>query len=502
METIAKVRIRYHRDKESISRIARKMNLSRATVRKYVDYDEDVPKYSKRKLRPRPQLGAFEETLQQWLETDAHLPRKQKRTARRLFEGLQKAGYQGAYDSVQRWVRAWKATARPGLHKAFIPLSFRPGEAYQFDWSSETVILGGVTTAIKVAHFRLTYSRMSFVRAYPRETQEMVFAAHQEAFLALGGVPERGIYDNPKTIVDVVLNRPIKGKERTFNHRFLALMNHYLIRPTACTVAAGWEKGQVENQVGNIREWFFTPILRFDNFDSLNAWLWERCQERAQTHAHPEQKERTIWDVFQEEKALLRPFQATFDGYVEDRVRVQSTCLISVDRNHYSVPAEWVGQWVRVRRYVDRIVVLMESAVIATHPRYMGRNKTTTDILHYLSVLERKPGALRNGLPFQKLPRPITLVQEHLLTKAGGDKAFVEVLLAARDHGMEILETACAMALEQNVVTVTVILNLVHRLANPLPTPPQQTPEALHLKEEPTSDCNRYDTLREKRHVH
>ncbi|CDQ09684.1 transposase (fragment) [Acidithiobacillus ferrivorans] len=116
-------------------------------------------------------------------------------------------------------------------------------------------------------------------------------------------------------------------------------------------------------------------------------------------------------------------------------------------------------------------------------------------------MLERKPGALRNGLPFQKLPR-ITLVQEHLLTKAGGDKAFVEVLPAARDHGMEILETACVMALEQNVVTVTVILNLVHRLANPLPTPPQQTPEALHLKEEPTSDCNRYDTLREKRHVH
>ena len=95
------------------------------------------------------------------------------------------------------------------------------------------MILGGVTTAIKVAHFRLTYSRMSFVRAYPRETQEMVFAAHQEAFLALGGVPERGIYDNPMTIVDVVLNRPIKGKERTFNHRFLALMNHY--RPKRST---------------------------------------------------------------------------------------------------------------------------------------------------------------------------------------------------------------------------------------------------------------------------
>lgn len=502
METIAKVRIRYHRDKESISRIARKMNLSRTTVRKYVDYDEDVPKYHPRKPRPRPQLGAFEATLQQWLETDAHLPRKQKRTARRLFEGLQEAGYPGAYDSVQRWVRVWKANARPGLHQAFIPLNFRPGEAYQFDWSSETVILGGVPTAIKVAHFRLTYSRMSFARAYPRETQEMVFAAHQEAFLALEGVPERGIYDNPKTIVDVVLNRPIKGRERSFNHRFLALMNHYLIRPTACTVAAGWEKGQVENQVGNIREWFFTPILRFDTLDQLNVWLWERCQERAQNHPHPEQKARTVWAVFQEEKALLRPFQATFDGYVEDRVRVKSTCLISVDRNHYSVPAEWAGQWVRARRYADRIVVLMESAVIATHARQMGRDKTITDPQHYLRILERKPGALRNGLPFQKLPRAITLVQAHLLAMAGGDKAFVEVLMVARDHGMEILETACAMALEQKVVTVTVILNLAHRLAHPLPPPPQQTPESLHLQEEPMADCSRYDTLRGKPYVH
>ena len=156
----------------------------------------------------------------------------------------------------------------------------------------------------------------------------------------------------------------------------------------------------------------------------------------------------------------------------------------------------------RARRYVDRIVVLMESAVIATHARRMGRDKTITDPQHYLQVLERKPGALRNGLPFQKLPRAITLVQEHLQAKAGGDKAFVEVLLAARDHGMDILETACAMALEQKTVTVTVILNLVHRLAHPLPPPPQQTPEALHLKEEPTADCSRYDTLRGKSYVH
>lgn len=501
METIAKIRLLYHVKKKSVSEIAREVRMSRNTVRKYLTYDGDVPKYS-RQPQPKPQLGPHEAILQKWVETEAHLPRKQRRTARRLFEDLCKVGYAGAYDSVQRWVKHWKAVDHPGVQKAYIPLVFRPGEAYQFDWSTETVMLGGMTHTLKVAHFRLTYSRMSFVRAYPRETQEMVFAAHQEAFQAFEGVPERGIYDNPKTIVDVVYRKPVRGEDREFNHRFLAMTNHYLIEPTACSVAAGWEKGQVENQVGNVREWFFTPTLRFDDLDQLNAWLWERCQERAQGHAHPEQKERTIWALFQEEKAHLRPFQATFDGYSEDRVRVAKTCLVTVDRNQYSVPAQYAGQYLRVRRYVDRILVLQESQVVATHRRRMGRDQTLTEVTHYLDILERKPGALRNGRPFQELPRAITLVRQRLHSKPRGDREFVDILLTAREYGLDNLETACAMALEQSSVTTAVVLNLMHRLAHPLPPAPLCTPEALHLREEPQANCDRYDRLRGHHHVH
>ena len=120
-------------------------------------------------------------------------------------------------------------------------------------------MLNGVTTTVKVAHVRLCHSRMIFVRAYPRETQEMVFDAHDRAFAFFKGICARGIYDNMKTAVETVF----VGKSRLFNRRFAQMCSHYLVEPVACTPASGWEKGQVENQVGLVRERFFTPRLRF-----------------------------------------------------------------------------------------------------------------------------------------------------------------------------------------------------------------------------------------------
>jgi transposase len=158
-----------------------------------------------------------------------------------------------------------------------------------------------------------------FVAAYPRETQEMVLDAHSRAFAFFGGVPARLIYDNLKTVVDTVY----VGKERQFNRRFLTLANHYLFEPVACTPASGWEKGQVENQVGNVREWLFTPLVRFASFAELNDWLAIRCRELAQ-RSHPTQSQRTIAACFADEQQLLRPVTAHFDGYVEQMMRVSS----------------------------------------------------------------------------------------------------------------------------------------------------------------------------------
>ncbi|EEG09141.1 IS21 family transposase [Pseudogulbenkiania ferrooxidans] len=383
METIGKIRHRHLVNGESISAIARSLNLSRNTVKKYLNATAE-PTY-RRQRQPKPQLGAFQETLEQWLEFDRTLPKAQRRTARRLFECLQAEGYQGAYDSIQRYVRAWNARATKTIRtQAFVPLSFAPGEVGQFDWSYEHVVLGGVTQTIKLAHFRLTYSRQMFVVAYPRETQEMVFDAHNRAFAFFGGVPHKMVYDNLKTVVEAVF----AGKERQFNRRFLALANHYLFEPVACTPASGWEKGQVENQVGNIREWLFTPTPRFADFSSLNQWLDVRCRELA-GRRHPTQ-EASIADVLKVERPHLRPVTMPFDGYVEQLLRVSSTCLVTVDRNRYSVPAEWAGKVVSVRVSASTIRVVADGQEQARHVRRFGRDQLVCEPWHYLSVLETK----------------------------------------------------------------------------------------------------------------
>ena len=217
-------------------------------------------------------------------------PRRERLTLIRLYEVLRGLGFEGGYDAVRRHARRWQREEAGRTATAFVPLSFDPGEAYQFDWSHEVIVMAGVTTTVKVAHVRLSHSRMFFVAAYPRETQEMVFDAHARAFAFFGGVCTRGIYDNMSTAVDAVF----LGKERRFNRRFLQMCSHYLVEPTACTPAAGWEKGQVENQVGLVRERFFTPRLRFASYEELNAWLLDRCIEHASAHRHPELRERTV----------------------------------------------------------------------------------------------------------------------------------------------------------------------------------------------------------------
>ena len=166
-------------------------------------------------------------------------------TLMKIFEDLRASGCEGGYDAVRRRAsRRAKDREAASPTKAHVPLSFDPGEAYQFDWSHEDAVLGGKAVRVKVAHVRLCHSRMFFVRAYPRESQEMVFDAHEKAFAFFGGACVRGIYDNMRTAVDGVRS----GKDRAWNARFLRMCSHHLVEPTACTPAAGREKGQVENQ--------------------------------------------------------------------------------------------------------------------------------------------------------------------------------------------------------------------------------------------------------------
>ena len=323
-------------------------------------------------------------------------------------------------------------------------MAFKPGEVCQFDWSQEVVDLGGLEQIVKVAHFRLCYSRKIFVVAYLREAQEMLMDAHNKAFAFFGGVPLQMVYDNPKTIVDTVLT----GKERKFNRRFMVLANHYLFEPVACTPAAGWEKGQIENQVGNVREWLFTPRVKFATLDDLNRWLAQRCHELS-NRKHPDLAQ-TIAECFQQEQPLLRKITTPFAGYVEHLMKVSRTCLVRVDRNQYSVPVRWSGQVVSVRVFAGHLDIVAEGRTIATHHRSFLRDQLVCDPWHYLPLLEKKPGAIRHGALFQnwELPKAIRHVREKLQKQDKNERAFVDLLLLTREAGLDALETACELALE------------------------------------------------------
>ena len=497
VETISKIR-RYHFVKGlGIKTISRQLGISKNTVRKVLRSGATEHSYN-RTIQPQPQLGLYVPRIEELLEADWERPRKRRLTARRLFELLQAEGYPGGYDSVQRFTKTWRAKKGKEPSGGYIPLSFSPGDAYQFDWSHEMVVLGGVAQKVKVAHFRLSHSRQAFIAAYPRESSEMVFDAHNRAFSFFGGVCRRGIYDNMSTAVTKVL----EGKKRIFNRRFLQLCSHYLVEPVACTPGSGWEKGQVEKQVKNIREWLFTPRPRFKDLEELNSWLEEQCIVIAKKRKHPEEKERTIWELFQDEQQSLIPIGAIFDGYAERECRVSSTGLVSYDRNHYSVSSKVVGQPATVLATADMIQIVKNGEIVGEHLRCFGRGKTIYDPWHYLGLLERKPGALRDGAPFKEweLPSGIKQMQRRLLSRSGGDREFVEILIAARDHGMEITDEACREALSQGTVRSEVVLNLITRELDPPPIDPVSTPERLRLTEEPLADCGRYDSLREEVH--
>jgi hypothetical protein len=321
-----------------------------------------------------------------------------------------------------------------------------------------------------------------------------VFDAHNRAFAFFKGTCTRGIYDNMKTAVDSVF----VGKDRQYNRRFLRMCSHYLVDPVACTPASGWEKGQVENQVGVVRERFFTPRLRVASYEELNAWLLDRCVAHAKAHKHPELTDLTVWQAFEAERPQLVPISGPFDGFHAVQASVSKTCLVRFDNNKYSVGSRAVGRPVEIQAYADRVVIRQDGVIVGEHRRRFGRGETLYDPWHYVPVLTRKPGALRNGAPFNNWPLPAGLerVRRKLKGSDDGDRQMVKVLSAVLSDGLVAVEAACSEALAGGVHSADVILNILARQRDPGPAATILTPDALRLRHAPIADCARYDSLR------
>src|SRR5436189_80664 len=386
VETIARIRREHFIKGKTIKEIARDLKVSRNTVRKVLRSGETSFEYE-RVVQPRPKLGRWAAELDGLLAGNTAKSAREQLTLIRIFEELRGRGYDGGYDAVRRYARRWSKERGQSTAEAYVPLSFAPGEAYQFDWSHE---------------------------------------------------------------------------------------------------------------VGLVRERFFTPRLRFKNLDELNAWLLDKCIAYAKAHRHPEVTEQTVWEVFEAERPKLVPYAGRFDGFHAVPASVSKTCLVRFDNNKYSVAASAVGRPVEVHAYADRIVIRQDGRIVAEHPRSFGRGDTIYDPWHYVPVLARKPGALRNGAPFKDwvLPAAMERVRRKLASADDGNRQMVDILTAVLTDGLPAVDAACAEAIAQGVHSADVVLNILARQRDPGPAATILTPAALTLHHPPVADCARYDNLR------
>ena len=490
MNLLGKIRRLRLRDGLSISEICRRTGLARNTVKSWLKAEEGAePRYRRKELATV--LRPYEERLTQWLEADARRAKRDRRTALALFGQLQQLGFTGSYTRVTEYVRHWREQGGKPAQAAFIPLKFEFGEAFQFDWSEESLVIGGFHRKLLVAHTKLCASRSFLLTAYPTQSHEMLFDAHTRAFRVFGGIPKRGIYDNMKTAVDKVG----VGKRRIVNTRFAAMASHYLFDPDFCNVASGWEKGVVEKHVQDSRRriWQDAAHLRFGSFAELNVWLESRCQALWSELPYPEVEHLSVADALTMERDTLMPMVAAFDGYVETIVSVSSTCLVSIERNKYSVPCAFANQKLSVRLYPERVEAHDENGVVAVHERSFERGEVRYDWQHYIALVERKPGALRNGAPFDGMPEALLRLRASLIRRPGGDRLMADILACIPKHCLESVLVAAELILESGNTSAEHIKNILSRLKE---APPPQTVEtALTIEEAPLADAGRYDRL-------
>jgi transposase len=500
VESIAKIRRMYYVEKKSIRSITNELGISRNTVRKILRTDAtkfEMAEYN----RTTVTLGGYLPKLIAALEENAKEPVRRRLTAKKLHKLLCEQGFTGSYESVNLEVRKYRREHEAKGLQVFVPLSFDPGESFQFDWGLEEVEIAGRVIQVKAARIKLCHSRHSLVVVYPNEQLEMVIDAHNEAFKFFDGCCKNGIFDNMKTAIKKILD----GKDRELNERFAQMASYHLFKPIACTPASGWEKGQVEKQVGDTRRNFFTPLLKGDDYSDINNQLKSMCVEWSKTMKHPEFSNKTVWDVYQEEKSYLIPYRGECTSYRLYATVVSSMSTVMYDTNVYSVECAYVGRHVQIKPLAWQIIILHYGKIIGQHLRSFERNAKIYNPWHYVPALERKPGALRNGAPFKELMDTLPLVfrqvQSRLCHHKDGDKQFIKILLLVMKYGLDTVGQACLEAIATGGCSVDLVESyLLKSVSNATVETAgingsEVNSKYIQLKTPPDADCSIYNRI-------
>jgi transposase len=476
------IRRAYYLERKSKRQIAREQGRSRKTIDKAVENTPPRP-YQLSKPKPAPVFGPFQVRADELLAQNEYLPRKQHYTAHKIYELLQAEGYQGSESRVRLHYTQWRKNHRaPAL---FLPLEFEPGKDAQVDWGEAIAVIAGVRQPVQVFVMWLSHSRKRFVMAFPSTKQESFLYGHVCAFDHFGGVPWRISYDNLSTAVHLL----IEGKVRRENRAFVSFRSYYLFESHFCQPGepGAHEKGGVEASVGFSRRNFFVPIPEVASFEELNVFLVKACLKDDQRRVS--RQVATIGQMWEQERPLLRTLPAyPYDCCVTTTARLNPYSMVTVETNRYSVPVQRARQEVIVKAYPFHIEILDGITLLARHPRCYEREQDVFEPLHYLSLLEQRPGAFDYAKPLkrwrERWPEAYHCMLQVLREKwpegSRGIQEFIRVLRLHEHHPAHLVQQAVELALAYRCVHLDGVLHCLHQL-----TTAEELPMTLSLTDHP-----------------
>jgi transposase len=494
--------IRRDRDREGLSTraLAVKYGVHRRAVRQALV--SPLPPVKRSPVsRPAPRLGVHYALIDAWLEADRDAPRKQRHTARRVWQRLvEEEGARVSERQVSRYVRA-RRRELGDVGEAFVPQHHEPGAEAEVDWGESWATIDGQLVKVHLFQLRLCHSGAAFAAAFLNETQQAFLEGHVDAFEFLGGVPALVRYDNLGSAVKQVL----RGRRRVETDRFVALRSHYLFESqfTLIGLQGAHEKGGIEGEVGRFRRRHLVPVPDVGSLGELNARLLAGCEadldRRISGHT------RTVGEALAAERSLLRPLPDERAQTAEQVTpRVDAKAMITVRQNRYSVPVALVGLRVLAQIGAREITISHQGKSIASHDRLAGRFGVAAQLDHYLELLAHKPGALAGSVALHQerqrggWPGCLDQFWSALTERYGPSEAarqMVDVLLLAREHGPARVELAVAGALAAGAHDGRAVGVLARRSERPPPAEIKDLPERLAAIQRPEPTLGDYDQL-------
>ena len=416
----------------------------------------EPPGYRRRERAKRPKLDPYIAIIDQYLNEDRTSHRKQRHTAKRIFDRLRaEHGFEGGYTIVKDYVREYRRRRR----EVFVPLAHPPGHA-QADFGEADAIIAGVTWRAHFFAMDLPYSDACFVAAYPAATTEAWLDGHNKAFAFFGGVPQSILYDNDRSLVSRILPDGTRQRTRSFS----GLQSHYLFEDRYGRPGKGNDKGKVEGLVGYARRNFMVPLPRFESWDAFNTHLEEQCRKRQGDVLRGYSE--TIGERFvRDREAVMALPPAPFDACDKQGTRVNSLSLVRYRTNDYSVPVAYGHQEVWVRGYVHEVVIGCGAEIIARHPRSYDREDLVFDPIHYLPLLEQKIAALDQAAPLVgwDLPEAFATLRRLLEARMGkpGKREYVQVLRLLESFDLRELHGAVRDALRLGAIGYDAVKHLL-----------------------------------------